>query len=331
MAVICTIRDYIIAQKVGSPGVYWYWDKDLKTLLSRPYASVTDFFELNEGSVIDVIAASGLVAVVTKGSDPIYPINFVQLFSTSGDPYNTLLSATVLDGVLTVVMYSTTAKETTTITFPMQVTDNDSPANDFTPCFNDYEIADDIILTSWCDSFTLNEVKTLDGEAVVIQTANSVTCGYQIPLEPFRISKEIEIEYRDCVLSNPVYFVWKNTLGGWDYWLFQKNQTEHIDVTTLGSFQKNYNVISDINNPETERGKNAVPRIIFGADNLTLQQKIGIQEILLSNKVYILNQDGSVNREVKVLPGSFLVQETEKNLHEIEFEILDVEINTIRN
>lgn len=326
MSVICTTRDYIIAPVDGSPGNYWYWDKQLKALLQRAYASIDDFFELDTGSVIDVYESSNQVFVVTKGTG-LTPIVITQLFSTSGDGNNKLLTAILSGATLTVTMYAFTAKETTTFTFTMQVLNGDSPPTSFTPCFNDFTIADNIIIVAWCDQYTYNQIITSSGAAVLQQTANSVICGYSVPIAPFRFSEEKEVEYRTCVLSNPVMFVWKNLLGGWDYWLFQKRQTETLETETLGSFNKNYTRISDIKNPSTERGKTGTSKIIYGANDLSISQKTGLKGLLLSNKVYILNQDGSINRDVKVLPGTFLLN----NSSSLEFQIEDVEINTIRN
>lgn len=327
MAALCTLNDYILAEDPSAAGYYWYWDKVLKTLGSRAYASVDDFFELDENSVIDVAESGGRVYIITKKASSTQPINVIFLFSTSGDINNILLSAIVSGGVLTVTMYATVAKETTVLTFNMQVLDNASPPVAFTPCFNNYTIANNVILTSWCDSFTLNEMVSVSGVATLVQTFNSVVCGFSVPISPYRFSEELEIDFKTCVLSNPVCLVWKNLLGGWDYWVFQKKQTESLDTESLGVFRKNYNVISDITNPNTERGKIGGGRIVMGANDLTPSQKIGLKGLLLSNKVYILNQDGTINREVILAPGSFIIKDSSS----LEFQINDVEINTIKN
>lgn len=333
MSVVCTTRDYILSAVDGSPSIYWYWDKQLKQVLQRSYGSITDFYELSTGSVIDVVESAGKVYVVTKG-DSITPVVYNLLTSTSGDENNKLLSATYASspgGTLSVSTYAMVAKETTNFALAMQLFTTDSPAVAITPCFNDFIIADNIIITAWCDGFILNEIITTSGVANLVQTANSITCGYSAPIDPFRFSEEIEIEYQSCVLINPVAIVWKNAIGGWDYWVFQKNQTQHIDTASLGSFTKEYSKISDVNNPITERGKVATTRMILGAESLTTDQVNGIKSLLTTNKAYILNPDGSVNREVSVLPGTFLIMETEALRHDIELEILDIPINTIQN
>lgn len=332
MANVCSINEFIISPTTTT-GVYWYWDKVNKIVSTKNYGSVTGYYTLNAGSLIDIAQVGGQVYAITKASNISFPINENILTSASGDHYNTLLSATYSSSThnVTVVMWATNAKEQTTFTFPMQVFTNDSPAIAITPCFNNFTIADNVIINVWCDGFTLNEVVTSGGAAITRQTINSITCGYSAPIGPFRFSERKLIEYRKCVLLNPILFVWKNTIGGWDYWLFQVNQTQHIDTVSLGYFQKNYTKISDISNPQAEIGKQVTTRIILGADDLTIQQVKGLKGLLISNKIYILNQDGSVSREVILLPGTFLIQDTSDSLHSLEFEIQDVAINTITN
>lgn len=324
MASVCDVRNYIIAPRGGSS--YWYWDKQLKGLFIGSFASVTDFYELNTGSIIDVVESGGSVDIVLKGNATI-PITYVTLYSTSGDGFNKLLSAKVVGGTLTVKMYSVNAKETTTLVFTMQTATNDSPAIAITPCFNNYQIADNIVINSWCDGFTLNEIITGSGVANLVQTFNSVTCGYSAPIGPFRFSEEKTIEYRACVLSNPVYVCWKNYIGGWEYWMFDKTQIESFDTETLGYFIGDYTTIADTTNPKSERGKTGRSRILLGTNNLGDQQKQGLKGLLLSHKVYILNQDNTINRQIYITPGTFLMRVTDT----IEFEITDVDINTPRN
>lgn len=334
MASVCSINEFVIAPTT-TPGVYWYINKGAEGNgypFQKYYGSIPDFYELNQGSVIKIGEAFSQVAITTKAAQGAsLPIVNTLLYSTSGDMYNKLLSAKVSGNNLVVVMYALTAKEITTYSFPLQTQTNDSPAITITPCIQDYQVEDNVILDSWCDGFTLNEVITEGGTITLRQTPNSVTCGYSSPEAPFIFSEQKLIEYRKCVLLNPILFVWKNTLGGWDYWLFQVNQTQHIDTVSLGYFQKNYTKISDISNPQSEVGKQVTTRMILGADDLTIQQVQGLKGLLASNKVYILNKDGSVNREVILLPGTFLIQDTSDSLHSLEFEIQDVAINTITN
>lgn len=332
---VCNLREYILEHIPAAPPQYFfYWDKIDKVLRTGVFASVTDYYVLNIGSIIDVIQESGKVYLVTKASNAAPSlINKVLLNSTSSDTNNTLVSASVSAGILTVVMFATTAREITTLTFPMQTMTSTSPAVSFTPCFNNYAIAEGTIISQWCDEFTLNQViaTASPSGAVLVVNENSEQCGYAPPGGLFRVTEEKIIEYRGCTLSNPIYLTWKNTLGGWDYWLFQKNQTENLNTESLGSFINDYKNIGEITNPETEVGKAGQPKIVLGAENLSTSEKVGLKQLLLSNKVYILNQDGTVNRQVKVLPGTFLIQETEGDKHSIEFEINDVIINTIKN
>jgi len=331
MANVCESRYYILS--TISPGEYNVWDKLDKKVRRVNYSSVTDYYELNEGSIIDVINfADGTVRLVTAGN-PVQNVNFIPLASTSGDYYNVLLSAYVTGGTLVVIMWATTAREVTTSAFSMQVFDNNSPANPITPCFNNYNLSDQAILQAWCDGFTLNEAVYSDSPfgVTIVQTPNSTLCGWNPPIEPFRFSEQKTVEYKTCVLNNPIYIVWKCLVGGWDQWLFEKTQTETIQVTSQGSYVEHYDKISDTNNPESEIGRTAKPRIILGAENLTTSQVLGLKGLLLSNRVFIVNQDGTVNRRVKLIDGSFTIRKTDEFVHDIEFEIDDVVVNTIKN
>lgn len=331
MAQVCDIRYYILALVEGETNLYHVWDKVSKNVTLITYSSVTDFYELNPGSIIDVVETGPFVTLIVKGTTN--PIDNIFLGSTSGDYSNILLSATVTGGILTVVMYARTAREVTTLTFSLQTQTNDSPPEEITPCFNDFELTDGSVITQWCEGTTLKQVIYTQSPSGVTEesTPNSPSCGYVPPPETnIRVTEIKTIDFETCIPRNPVYFVWKNTLGGWDYWLFGTTQSESLQTESLGTFSNDYNRIGDITNPETEIGKEARNRIVYTALQLTDGQKNGLLELMYSNKVYILNQDGSINRQVKILPGSFQF-ETKNTLHELTFEILDKPINTIKN
>ena len=50
--------------------------------------------------------------------------------------------------------------------------------------------------------------------------------------------KRVKIN-RDC-RKNPVYLMWKNSLGGWDFWLFD-NKSENTIKTKAGELYDIYN------------------------------------------------------------------------------------------
>jgi len=328
----CTSSIFIYGASTTESEVYFIWNKNTKVSYPGLYYSVTDFKQLPIGSLLDVVEINNQVFAVLVGTNPTTPdVTYQLLTSSSGDEYNKLLSTVRTGYEVEVKMYALTAKETTTYTLDLSEFTDGSPGETITPCFLNYTIADNIILASWCDGFTYNEVTSQSGVATLAQTFNSITCGWQAPVSPYTISETKKIEYRECILDNPVYITWKNLLGGWDYWLFQKNQVKTLVTQSLGSFQKNYVKISDINNPETERGKSAVDRMVLGAEMLTTEQKEVLKGLLLSNKVYITSAIGAVINDVKVVDGSFLINETEGNYHNIEFEIVLSEINTIKN
>lgn len=332
MALVCGIRDFILQLVPGESNVYYYWDKIDKVIRSRAYASVDDFYQLNDGAIVDTIESGGVVYLVTKNNSGSV-VDYLPLSSTSGDYYNKLISATVSGTTLTVVMYALIAKETTTLTFALQSFTNDSPADAITPCITNFVETEGTVITSWCDGFTLHQIVVTQSPSGIVETvtANSVTCGYSAPADPFRVSEEKIVKIKRCTYANPVYFVWKNTLGGWDYFLFDRNQTENIQTESEGTYAKYYTRIGDTTNPEGEIGKLARTRTVYYANSLTTDEKDGIITMLYSNKVYIINESGVIQKEVRILEGSFLWKETKNTFHEISFEVFNPPINTIKN
>lgn len=334
MAVVCNIREFIISPVSGQPNTYYYWDKVDKVVRTAVYLSIDDFYELDAGSFIDVYQSGSQIIGVFKTSGYTninFQVSKPTLTSPMGETNLTLISAVLEDGFVTITYQALSGTYTQVV--PMQTMTSGSPAVEIEPCFNNFYNTPGTVLNQWCDGFTLNRViVNNEGGTDLVQTANSPTCGYSPPiLESFRITEEITIDYRDKCFNKPICFVWKNTLGGWDYWVFEAGYVRTLNTESKGIFNKNYTRISDINNPITERGKIAANSMVFGEVDLTEDQKDGLEQILKSNKVYILNQDGSVNREVKVSSGSATPSNSKHYKFSFEFEIEDVPINTISN
>lgn len=319
---------------------------------STPPASGS--YPRNDGALVDIRENGDKVQAVfidysaTNGSY----LRFQTLMSASGSPQNKLLKSSISGNTVTVKMYSVVRKEVTTLTFDWSVnydtpptnypltgyefpTDPalDSPAVVLDPCFNGYSRSVLSIVDSWCDGYTYIQF-THDGSGGITetQTLNAELCGYVTPVTGgYPITEKKRIKYvRGCFIS-PVYLLWKNTKGGWDSWVFESNQKKSIDTQSLGSYQQNYTFISESTNPKKEIGKSALPKMVLGAENITISEKVGIQGLLYANKVYVLNADGSIQKEIRVIEGSFYSYDTSANTSSIEFEIEEPEINTIKN
>lgn len=349
MAEVCGI-DRIVLSPHSTAGFYWYYPKNnnINNVEAVAYfGDIDDYYEYSPGDIIAINQFVGsfgntsgfnAVFVVTKGN-PTNPgssenqIDQVPLTSTSGDLQNRLLSTSITGYTLTVKMWALNAKEVTTYNFALpQIYDFNSPSELRPVCFSTYTMPQGTLLNSYCDGTVLVEVQSDGlGDVEYVYTNNSVSCGWVPQLEPVIFTETKTIEYQKGCFRNPVFMVWKNLKGGWDSWLFQNNQIENITTESLGEFFKDYNSLADIRSTSTERGKSAIPSMVLNAEFLTLDQKRGISTILYSNKVYIVGQDGLIISEVRVTPGTFLIEETRKKSFNIEFQIELPQINTVRN
>ena len=138
------------------------------------------------------------------------------------------------------------------------------------------------------------------------------------------------------VCQNPLYLTWKNTLGGWDYWLFQYRQSYGLLTTSTGDFQRYYDDISSQDTVTDWIKKNGVETILLGSDDLSLQEVRGIQDIFYSPKVYLFNgYVGSPQvpqwKTVLIEPNSIELFESSRNVHELSFEIRLPELYTLSN
>lgn len=348
----CTTSTYAYYIRFDG-GIYYtyYWNKTLHKFgnIQERGSVESGFFPLENGAIIDVKQQQPPYRVIVYTIDYSSPdTNYIRetvLSSDSGDPNNILLQAENNSGTLTVAMYSLVYREVTVLTFNLQTgyttpisgfpSDGYQPSNGTyvnTPCFLNQQKANGQQILTYCDGFTRHIIAS-DGDDGVSDTTtvNSEYCGYFNPLDSVDITETKRIRVERCIPSNPVYLKWKNLLGGWDSWLFGKNQKYSLSTETDGSFESSFTNISDITNPKITLGKRGIQTISLGAQGLTIDEVKAISKITVSNKVYIMNADGTVNREVTITPGTFLVYESKNYTASIEFEIEDVELNTLRN
>lgn len=321
--------------RVPEFGSGWFaaWNKNTKiSTISYLGTDPIGFYDMTADHIIDVIQDSNGVSLVlfdsTGSVSNQAKTKRILLQSNSGDFTNKLLFAEKIGSTISIYFYAFIAKEITHITFGI----------DSVACFNNFSLDINAVIQQWCDGTTQITIKhNGSGGITTTNDLNSLSCGYidqggeSPPLTDIKITQTIGIDYYECNFKNPIFFVWKNTLGGWDSCLFDITQTESIDTASTGIFVKDYTRIGDTTNPETEVGKSARGRTVYTREQLTTQQKIALTEIYYTNKIFIVNKDGTINREVKVLPGSFLIRETKEELHTISFEVQQPQINTISN
>ncbi len=90
-----------------------------------------------------------------------------------------------------------------------------------------------------------------------------------------------------CEYGAPKYVRWRNTRGGYNYWMFDHSQLIKKEISTEAPIKKT----SDINNSFSSFGKilgaKATEKILLGAENLTRDEIKGLQTILLSPRIEI--------------------------------------------
>lgn len=120
---------------------------------------------------------------------------------------------------------------------------------------------------------------------------------------------------------NPVYLCWLNSLGGWDYFMFEKTQDYTLNVFEADSYSPD---VIDIQTDSREDwiGKKARYEVKLGANNLNPNEVIGISRMLTSPKVYLVGTAGALTMDtVLVKKGSFNLWRTDSNKADIEFTI----------
>lgn len=257
-----------------------------------PYGTNVDFFQIDSnktfriytnGNTVNgfIINNAKLLTVTTNGVDQIG----VNYFNTSTKTVSTILYSTLI------------------------------------PCHPVFSLAEDIVLAAICDGYTRNEYyHNGDGGVNIVSTPNSSVCGYIVPVENTILTESKLVRVEHCIPVNPIMLTWKNSLGGWDYWLFGKRQTINIETESKGFVGVPIWDIETAEETVKEIGKNLNSSIVLGASNLSVQEKNGIEQVLSSNIVYQLFKDGS-KRRVSVSKGSYVSLETDSSLQNIEFEI----------
>ncbi len=130
---------------------------------------------------------------------------------------------------------------------------------------------------------------------------------------------------QDCV-PNPFYLVWANTLGGFDYYMFEYNQVDRIKTKTRQQYEP-----WQANLAVAERGVFDLANISsqlfrLGGRNIPSADLDGLKDLFASPVVYRVEQDGTKHR-VLVKKGGMTMYETEKGFNDISFELLFPEIN----
>jgi hypothetical protein len=313
------------------------WDSVAKAPIRDNLSHSGAFVEVlyDDNIIVDVFQkAAGEVAIITynasnfRDSNPAYPQQLLArtiMTSSHGDTQNTLLYKRCNTGdsppTFEFAIYGHTSKEVSTYSYPLTNA----------PFCEAYGLAPDVIVSQSCIGTTLRRTYYDEADGVTIEdTVNSSICGYVAPVPDVVVTEVKRIKVDNTCYKNPYYLVWKNTLGGWDHWLFYNTQTENLITNDLGSFTNEAFVDLSFSEGQTKSlGKNADNSIVLGADNLTTNQREAIKDLLISPSIYKVETDGS-KKIVRIKPGTFS-SEKKSERHSIEFEIYPPETYTVKS
>lgn len=149
------------------------------------------------------------------------------------------------------------------------------------------------------------------------------------------VTEELCIEFSKCENDDAVYLAWINSLGGWDYWLFNDNTDNHTRKVRTRTRENFINNVKDLESAQTNKGftqKFSTPFKRMGAGNVDPENIEGFEELFTSSKVLMLVSEKSVRppqwMEVKVIDGNIT---TNNSLSEIEIEIELPDLNRQSN
>jgi len=132
------------------------------------------------------------------------------------------------------------------------------------------------------------------------------------------ICKYIAVSRQDC---NTFYMRWLNSLGGWDYFLFENKIYEGDKVDSQGQYETYFDSISAITDFQNYVGKRTTPVVRVGCDFVDENIAKGLRSLKSSPKVYWYNQELSKWIGVLVDTGSFAYRTTRDNYSKVEFSV----------
>lgn len=164
-------------------------------------------------------------------------------------------------------------------------------------------------------------------------TEDDGTCVFPEP-PVYDVMQPITIEVKHCTPENPVMLVWKNSLGGYDHWIFSYRQRKRNEIVDLGTYELYQDELETTQGTIETLGKQVVAKMTLGADNLTNKQFIAIAGdesdpgMFGSQMIYRIFQDGK-RYKVTISNINSAEMDTRSSTHSLEFEILLRRVNTL--
>lgn len=147
-----------------------------------------------------------------------------------------------------------------------------------------------------------------------------------------RVTEKKHIDIDHSCVSNPVYLNWQGTNGGRNYWLFKTVQTRGLNVTVEGTFEVYQTDIENAQGDVQDLERTARPRLTIGA-KVPISKLLGLEKVLYSINVLMLMNPGTwetagpggtpkpIWQIVRVVPGTFKLNDTDEKFHTLELTI----------
>jgi hypothetical protein len=200
-----------------------------------------------------------------------------------------------------------------------------TPLSAYTP-FNNIEYVNSLTLASndYCvdvQLVTIENSAPITVDSYADNYADDYTESYTINVitQQDPISEVKRVCKGECA-DSPAYLRWRNSLGGFDYWLFGKRQVKSNRVDRFDTFEP---VIFDI---ETEQESETVLTKDFNkawtlGAYLKMQSVTDIQELFTSPFVQYWDEEKNKWYAVKINSGTYTEAITDETFSEVTFDI----------
>lgn len=191
---------------------------------------------------------------------------------------------------------------------------------------NDILVENKVDLTN--ETFTFNKISRFvlsDGRTdVSIEDTISLQTG--INDLDFDSIFNIRLTKLTDFCTDGIYIKWINSLGGWNYWLFSKGQTQ-TKTKESGNLNNNFENLEDTISPLVSLGKTSGNQIKVQQKRLSKQDKTLLSDLLDSAKVYLFTgtpfSQNTFNDwiEVNLNNGNFTVENPRSNMYQFDFTL----------
>ncbi len=193
---------------------------------------------------------------------------------------------------------------------------------------------DTITRLFFCDGSTDESINDLLpialGENVIKISSNG---GSELPI----IYADIFLTVDKQDVCEGVYIKWVNNYGGYSYWKFDNFYQQSTNTKSIGELNRDFENLENTFSATTEIGKTANDRLIVNTDLLTDAERVLLQSLFISPKIYLFTGEpfarASVNDwvEVKLITSNNVVRNYKQQpaTFKFEFELPDYYTQTL--